>query len=117
MRSGLNTPPAPPRDIAGTISAIQQQTRQAAERLNHSQAGVDASVEEIAELHPAMEQLRAGAAKPARPSSNCKAAWLSRPAPLADWPAGRWVAQTAEAFVHARAAITADSPLGFGGSG
>ena len=27
------------QDIAGTISAIQQQTRQAAERLNHSQAG------------------------------------------------------------------------------
>jgi methyl-accepting chemotaxis protein len=103
------------QDIAGTISAIQQQTRQAAERLNHSQAGVDASVEEIAELHPAMEQLRAGAGKTRQAVEQLQSglAEQASAAGLIGQQAER-VAQTAEAFVHGvrRSTDTADSLLG-----
>ena len=103
------------QDIAGTISAIQQQTRQAAERLDHSQAGVDASVEEIAELHPAMEQLRAGAGKTRQAVEQLQSglAEQASAAGLIGQQAER-VAQTAEAFVHGvrRSTDTADSLLG-----
>ncbi len=103
------------QNIAGTISAIQQQTRQAAERLNHSQAGVDASVEEIAELHPAMEQLRAGAGKTRQAVEQLQSglAEQASAAGLIGQQAER-VAQTAEAFVHGvrRSTDTADSLLG-----
>ena len=102
------------QDIDHTIQAIQQQTRQAAVRLNDSQQGVAASVAEIEALHTPMRHLRDGA-EHTRQAVQVLQGGLAEQASAAGQIGQQVerVASTAEAFVQRaqQSAHTADELL------